>query len=204
MATRKQIDWVAAEREYRAGQLSDREIGAQFGCSHTAIQKRAKKYGWKKDLTQAVKKAVARKIVAKVANLHAEATDEEVVDVVAERGAEVHENHRKDHRQSQTIVKRLQEQLFDAINNRDEIKETIIDETKDEEGGADQKRRNAMLKAVSIPTHITCIKDLSIAQRNLTTTERQLFNLNGLIDDDSPDTIVITVKRNRTDEEKES
>lgn len=198
-AQRKPIDWEAIEREYRAGQLSVREIASQFGCSHTAIQKAAKKGKWARDLSKAVAKAVARKTVAKVANLHADATDKEIIEAVAERGAEVNDIHRKDIRQSQTIVKMLHGQLVEAINSRSEIEETIIEETaKDEEGGkTDFKRRSLMLKAVSIPTHIGCIKDLSIAQRNLITLERQAFNLDNSGDDPGDDFVPVNGDRRK-------
>ena len=43
------IDWEAVERDYRAGILSVREIGAKCGCTHTAINKRAKRDGWERD-----------------------------------------------------------------------------------------------------------------------------------------------------------
>ena len=43
------IDWEAIERDYRAGILSVREIGAKCGCTHTAINKRAKRDGWERE-----------------------------------------------------------------------------------------------------------------------------------------------------------
>jgi DNA-binding Lrp family transcriptional regulator len=43
MTERMSVDWEAIEREYRAGQLSVREIARQQGLSHTAINKRAKR-----------------------------------------------------------------------------------------------------------------------------------------------------------------
>ena len=43
------IDWEAVERDYRAGILSVREIGAKCGCTHTAINKRAKAEGWERE-----------------------------------------------------------------------------------------------------------------------------------------------------------
>ena len=49
MDTKKPIDWEAIERDYRAGILSVREIGAKCGCTHTAINKRAKRDGWERD-----------------------------------------------------------------------------------------------------------------------------------------------------------
>jgi len=53
------IDWEAIEREFRAGQLSVVEIGRQHGLSHTAINKRAKRDGWTRNLADKVRKAVS-------------------------------------------------------------------------------------------------------------------------------------------------
>ena len=39
-------DWEAIESAYRAGVLSLRDIGEQYGVTEGAIRKRAKKCGW--------------------------------------------------------------------------------------------------------------------------------------------------------------
>lgn len=43
------IDWEAAERDFRAGQLSNRMIAEKHGVSETAIRKRAKRDGWERE-----------------------------------------------------------------------------------------------------------------------------------------------------------
>ena len=43
------IDWEAVEREYRAGQLSNRMIAEKHGISDTAIRKRAKRDRWERE-----------------------------------------------------------------------------------------------------------------------------------------------------------
>ena len=49
MKTLKDIDWPAIERDYRTGQLSNRELGRQYGCSYEAIRKKAKAEDWEKE-----------------------------------------------------------------------------------------------------------------------------------------------------------
>lgn len=39
-------DWEAIESAYRAGVLSLRDIGEQYGVTEGAIRKRAKKFSW--------------------------------------------------------------------------------------------------------------------------------------------------------------
>ena len=190
------VDWEAVKRRYRAGQLSVREIAHHFGCSHTAIQKRAKKLGWERDLTEAVKKAVARKRVARiamVANLPETATDEEIVEVVSSRGAEIEDSHRRDIRKSQEIVNILQEQLQIVIDTRAEIEAAIEEETTRDDGTPEWTRRHAMMKAIALPAHVACIEKLSSAQKNLIGLERQTFGLNSGIEDDGEDSKITKI-----------
>ena len=94
---RKTPDWEAIEREYRAGSLSVRQIAANHGVSHTAIQKRAASGGWEQDLTEKVQKAVARKVVASaVATIPSRekvATEREIIAAAADRGASAVHGH---------------------------------------------------------------------------------------------------------------
>lgn len=46
---KKRLDWIAIEGAYRAGVLSLRAIGEQFGCTEGAIRKQAKRMGWFQD-----------------------------------------------------------------------------------------------------------------------------------------------------------
>lgn len=57
-------DWEAIESAYRAGLMSIREIASQQGITHTAINKRAKKEGWERDLKAKIK-AKADSLVSK-------------------------------------------------------------------------------------------------------------------------------------------
>lgn len=45
------IDWDAIERDYRAGIKTLREIAGEHEISHVAINKRAKKHEWTRDLS---------------------------------------------------------------------------------------------------------------------------------------------------------
>ena len=56
-------DWALIEREYRAGQLSIAEIARQSGITRGAIQKRAKRDGWARDLLPAVQAKVKDDLV---------------------------------------------------------------------------------------------------------------------------------------------
>jgi hypothetical protein len=99
MAERKNIDWEAIQREYRAGILSVREIASLYGISHVSIIKRAKKFPgqWKRDLTERVRRAVVRKITTEPATndvVTTEGKEEEVVENAADKMMVVIRQHR--------------------------------------------------------------------------------------------------------------
>lgn len=95
MAKRSKIDWETIEKEYRAGQVSNVQIGKDHDVSETAIRKRAKKFGWEKDLSHKVRERVREKLVrAEVRTPNA--NDDEIVEEMSDRGVKLVNLHRKD------------------------------------------------------------------------------------------------------------
>jgi len=119
----RQIDWVEIEKEYRAGQLSNVEIGKQFGVSEGAIRKKAKKNGWEKDLSNAVRSRVREKLVrATVRTTSAELqTDQEIINSASERGVAVITLHRTDINRVREMEQTLLAELSDADNQPTKI-----------------------------------------------------------------------------------
>jgi hypothetical protein len=94
---RKAVDWEAVEREYRAGQLSVSEIGRQHGLTEGAIRKRAKRDDWQRDLSDRVRTAVRMRAVRDAVRqsdpARTKATENEIVEAAAERGATAVKGH---------------------------------------------------------------------------------------------------------------
>lgn len=108
MAAEKPIDWEAVEREYRAGQLSVREIAKAAGVSHTLINRRAKNEGWTRNLADRVREAVSSKLVSSgVSNAGAK----QIVEVAATRAVDVILSHRKDIARLRSIAAALADEL---------------------------------------------------------------------------------------------
>jgi hypothetical protein len=84
-------DWDAIERQYRAGQLSIKELARQHKLSDTAIHKRAKAKGWTRDLSGAVRTRVRESLVCEGvrANLIAgsKPSDADIIDEAAVSGS---------------------------------------------------------------------------------------------------------------------
>lgn len=164
MAKRKVIDWEAVEKEYIAGQLSIREIGVLFGCSHVAIQKHAKKHGWTRDLADKIRKKVTTKLVTtEVTKPHI--NEKEIIEAAAQRGVAVIRSHRKILSDSLDIIKAI----ISEFNAEQVLREDA--QKKDDEKDDKKDKMTARAKA-------ELIKALSNALHRLIPLERQAFNLN--------------------------
>ncbi|NCP41217.1 MAG: hypothetical protein GW848_12060 [Rhodoferax sp.] len=91
--TKSSPDWELIERHYRAGVKTVRQLAIEYGVSHTAIQKRATKFGWERDLTQKIQQTtqsiVATKVVAKLVATETKLSDAATVKAYAEASAAV-------------------------------------------------------------------------------------------------------------------
>jgi hypothetical protein len=152
-----------------AGQLTVVEIGRQYGLSHTAINKRAKRDGWTRNLADRVRKEVSARLISEKVSPEAAAIEPAVA-----RGVQVVREHRASIGRGQRLVSALFGELEEAAENRDEIEAAIEEETEDDDNG---KRRAMMLRAVALPSRAGVIVNLSNALRTLVGLERQAFNL---------------------------
>lgn len=177
---RKQVDWEAIEREFRAGQLSVVEIGRQFGVSHTAINKRAKANGWQRDLADKVRRRVAAQLVSEVSPEVSAARETETIEIAARRGVEVVRQHRSDIQEASRLVRALLSELDEGTTHNGDIVEAIGSED------VSHQRRSAMLRAVALPSRAAVIKDLANSAKILIDLERRAFNLDEPQDDAPP------------------
>ncbi|WP_445012181.1 hypothetical protein [Vreelandella stevensii] len=94
----KRNDWELIEREYRTGRFSLAQLEARHGVNRSNISRRAKKYGWKKDLSSKVRERTQEKI-ARV-SLPPEAQealaeqDDAIIEFAANENAAVVKGHR--------------------------------------------------------------------------------------------------------------
>lgn len=179
MTKRKKYDWEAIERDYRAGMLSIREISRKHDVPESSIRYQAKKYGWQRSLSGKVRERAQEKLLRKELR-NPNANDDEVVEEAADTVTAVQLCHRKDIKDGRGFVELFYAHLREAAINRADIEDQIYEHTKasDPDGKDDIKARNAMLRAVSLPSHVGCLRDLSVALKNLVPLERQAFNMN--------------------------
>ena len=108
---RRAIDWEGVEREYRANQLSLRDIGQRFGISHTSILKRASRLQWTRDLAGQVRQRVAERLVMPE-SLAPEQLKRAVEDA-ADRAVDVIKGHRQQIATARSIVDAIFVELSD-------------------------------------------------------------------------------------------
>lgn len=171
---RKEIDWEVIEKFYRAGQLSIREIAKQNNCSDTVIRRKAKKKGWERDLTDKVSKAVRTKLVRSANTAANPQTEREIIEEAAETSVAVVRGHQKRLRDSNEVVDILLGQLKEIALNRKDLEEAIEKETEDDQSS---KRRDMLLRAVSLKDNSSVALNLTNALKSLIALERQAFNI---------------------------
>jgi len=189
MSKKKRIDWKLVEGEFRAGQLSIREIAKQHECSDTAIRKKMNALGVSRDLSNRVAEKVRTELVRSEVRTANQETEREIVTVAAARSVEVVRSHRIKIHKGTTVVEKLLDDLYDVIDHREEIEEDIVIATENEPNAKRQKR---MMRAVSIQQQASTAVSLSAALKNLVAIERQAFNLSDKVSQDDDLPVVIT------------
>jgi len=181
--TGKQPDWEAIERAYRAGVLSVREIATAHEVSHTAINKRAKRDGWDRDLKAKIKaKADAlvskREVSTEVSSKQAE-TEREIIELNAEVIANIRMAHRGDISRGRRLTNKLLDELEALTDEQGTIKE-LIDQLKDgdhEDGEAMADVLALAKKMSALPARTKTMKELAETLKTLVALERQAYDL---------------------------
>lgn len=128
----KDINWTAVEAEYRAGLKSLPEIGREFGCSHVAVIKRAKRDGWARDLSARIKakaddKVTRAAVTGAVTDTSKTVTENAIVEENATLLANLqvaHRNEWKDHQPLLASV--IKKPKFEQARTAKVIAETIM------------------------------------------------------------------------------
>ena len=171
------IDWEAVHREYRAGQLSVREIARQFDIAESGIRRKAKAEGWDRDLTEQVNKKVRNKLVrsaqsAQDAQQKPGFTENDIIDAAADRAVQMIQLHRQDIATQRQLINKLQIKILKKL-------------TLEEEGKAGDQPELSMVETAVILKHI------ATAMSKVIPLERQAFNIQ---EDDKPPDERILIK----------
>ena len=104
------VDWRAIEADYKAGIKPLRAIAAEHGITHGAIQKRAARDGWERDLQPRIHAKTAA-MVAKQAVVKDEADERALIDANAAQAVAVVMESRAVVRTATDVVRKLWERV---------------------------------------------------------------------------------------------
>lgn len=186
------IDWDKVKLAYEAGLTSNRKIAEQFGCSHTAVAKRAAEYGWVRKLKdQIISRAdeiVARGSVAiAVAKSSAgnqekpSADDRQTIEVNAQALALVQLAHRGISAEMRTLAKQLlAEAMAHTLEPELFVRVRDVLEQMDDKP-TDAQRDDMRLAMAAVASHsgrVKVLKDLAELTAKIIGMEREASGLN--------------------------
>ncbi|CNE39753.1 hypothetical protein V9P73_004323 [Yersinia enterocolitica] len=182
-------DWEAIESAYRAGLMSIREIASQHGITHGAINKRAKRDGWERDLKAKIKaKAdalVSKREVSTQVSTEKALSERILIEANAEVIANVRMEHRGDIRRAREITNALFDELGAECADIEALRKLGELMLQPDENGRD--RLNEVYQSIiALPERVKAVKALSDAMKNLIGLERQAYD----IGDDKGDNVV--------------
>ena len=182
-------DWELIERHYRAGIKTLRQIGQDYGASHVAIQKRAKKYGWVRDLTEKIQQKAAELVtkheVTKLVTKEALLTDSQTIQAYGEIVAIVEMTQRSDIDMALSLSRSQMIELT-ALSNPDfagdlERLADLMDQGgEDDSGKAKTDKLNELYRyVISLPGRVKMVKEIAAAHGVYIPVQRKVFKLDG-------------------------
>lgn len=176
----KRPDWEAIESAYRAGVMSLREIASQHGITHGAINKKAKKEGWERNLKEKINQK-AEALVSKREVSTKVSTEKAISErILIEANAEVIANVRMEHRGDIRRARELTNNLFDELSAEcadvpalSKLGELMFSP---DDNGRD-KLNEIYHSIISLPERVKSVKALSETLKNLVGLERQAYGL---------------------------
>lgn len=175
-------DWERIELDYRACIKTLRQIADEQGITHGAINKRAKRDGWERDLSQKIKaKAealVSKAAVSKEVSKERRIAEREVVEANACAIVEVRLGQRRDIQRSRAVSMALLEELEAMVGSDTVELMSQLGELMRKENDRGTDRLNDLYhKIISLPERAKTMKDLGESLRVLVALERQAFGL---------------------------
>ena len=180
MTAARTIDWERIELDYRAGVKTLRQIAEENDVTHGAINKRAKRDGWERDLSaKIVAKAeslVSKAEVSKQVSKEALVTERAVIEANAQAIADVILSHRKDIQRNRSLAGKMLSEL-EAQTNDPELFEQLAELMAEPDQSGVDKLNILYRKVLSLPSRIDSAKKLAETMRVMVALEREAFGV---------------------------
>ena len=184
-AEKKVVDWVAIEADFRAGIKPLRQIAEENGITHGAVNKRAKRDGWSRDLKAKIRAQADAKVskaaVSKEVSAKKVVTEQAVVDANAEVQFRVRMEHRKDIGRTRSVFQKLMGELEETTDNKElfsRLGELLDESGEDANGRMVKDRLNEIYhKVISMPGRVDSAKKLTEILEKVIKLEREAFGI---------------------------
>lgn len=176
------LDWAVIERDYRAGVKPLRLIAEEHGITHGAINKRAKRDEWTRDLAAKIQ-AKAEALVSKAAvstevSTAKRVTEQAIVDANATAIVSVRLAHRKDIHRARGVANNLLDELAGQTGpEAAALLEELGDLLRNPDDNGQDKLNDLYRKIISLPARVKSMKDLGDTLRVLVALEREAFGI---------------------------
>ena len=174
-------DWERIELDYRAGVKTLRQIADEHGITHGAINKRAKRDGWERDLAERIQ-AKADALVSKAAVSREVSTDtklaeREVVEANAQAVADVRLAHRSDIHRARRLTNALLDELEAETNPETVAALAELGEAMRQPGPKPDRLNDLYMAIISLPERSKTLKALGETLQKLVDMERKAFGM---------------------------
>lgn len=185
-------DWEAIESDYRAGIKTLRQIAEENGITHVAINKRAKRDGWVRDLSAKIQaKAddlVTKALVTKSVTTETKVADRQLIEVNAQAVADVRLAHRKDIHRARRLTNALLSELEGQTDPETLAQLQNLGELMRREDDRGQDKLNDLYhKVISLSERSKTMKTLAESLQKLIDMERTAFGMDSGADDSAAD-----------------
>lgn len=173
-------NWIQIEVDYRAGIKTLRQIADEQGISHGAINKRAKRDEWTRDIAAKIQAKAEDKVSRAAVSSEVSKKLADTEQVVIEANAELQYRIRMGHRQGLARLRNVKDQLLDhvetVVRNLPELDQIVDMLRKEDEKGID-KANDAMRRAMDRSTVIEDLKKLAEIDERVRKGECLAFNI---------------------------
>jgi len=176
----KAVDWERIEVDYRAGIKTLRDIAEEHGITHGAINKRAKRDDWVRDLTAKIQakaaELVSKSAVSKEVSKTKRILESEIISANAVNNATIEIKQREDVTFGRGVITSLMQELKGQIDNRVEL-EDLGEMMRNPDAYGNDKLNDQYMRIVSFAGRVDSAKKLADANKVQVELERRVYKI---------------------------
>lgn len=176
----KVVDWERIEVDYRAGIKTLRDIAEEHNITHGAINKRAKRDEWVRDLTAKIQakaaELVSKSAVSKEVSKTKRILESEIITANAVNNATIEIKQREDVTFGRGVITSLMQELKEQIDNRADL-EDLGEMMRNPDAYGNDKLNDQYMRVVSFAGRVDSAKKLADANKVQVELERRVYKI---------------------------